>query len=287
MSDTEKLINAAASLIERIENILPPPDREPDWTASTAFRWSTSQFGNRLVPIGHPKFIRLSDIRCIDRQKAEIDRNTRQFLRRLPANNTLLWGSRGTGKSSLIKALLNQYATEGLRQIQVDKEQLIDLPQIIDRIEDRPEKFILFCDDLSFEAEEPGYKALKAALEGSLYGLPENVLIYATSNRRHLLPEYNQENQETRHAKGEIHFSESVEEKISLSDRFGLWLSFHAFTQDQYLEVVRYWLKQLETPLQPWDTIREESLRWALNRGSRSGRTAWQYAKDRAGRCGL
>lgn len=287
MTDSERLFKAAASLVDRIENLLPAANKEPDWTAVTAFRWSTSRFGNSLLPIEHPNMLRLTDIQCIDRQKTEIDRNTRQFLRGLPANNTLLWGSRGTGKSSLIKALLNQYAPDGLRQIQVDKEQLTDLPKIIERIKRRAERFILFCDDLSFEAEDPGYKALKAALDGSLYGLPDNVLIYATSNRRHLLPEYNQENMKTRHPNGEIHFGETVEEKISLSDRFGLWLSFHPFNQEQYLEIVRYWLTQLETSRQPWNEIREESLRWALNRGSRSGRTAWQYAKDRAGRCAL
>lgn len=287
MREAEQLIEAAAVLLERIEKLLPPRESEPDWKAATAFRWCKTRVGNSLVPIDKPNTLRLSDIRCVDRQKSEIDRNTRQFLRGFPANNTLLWGSRGTGKSSLIKALLNQYANDGLRLIQVNKEQLADLPEVVERIKERPEKFILFCDDLSFEAEDPGYKALKAALEGSLYGLPEHVLIYATSNRRHLLPEYNQENLETRHPNGEIHFGEAVEEKISLSDRFGLWLSFHPFNQDQYIEVVRYWLTQLKTPLEPWETIREEALRWALNRGSRNGRSAWQYAKDRAGRCGI
>ncbi|MGH8547116.1 MAG: ATP-binding protein [Methylococcales bacterium] len=283
MSEAERLLEAAASLLERIEKLL-PEESEPNWAAGSAFRWCRTRLGNSLAPIEKPNMLRLHDIRCVDRQKAEIDRNTRQFLQGFPANNTLLWGSRGTGKSSLIKALLNQYTLEGLREIQVSKEQLADLPEIVERIKNRPEKFILFCDDLSFEAEDPGYKALKAALEGSLYGLPDHVLIYATSNRRHLLPEYHQENLETRHPNGEIHFGEAVEEKISLSDRFGLWLSFHPFNQEQYLEVVRYWLSQLQTPLEPWERIREEALRWALNRGSRSGRTAWQYAKDRAGR---
>jgi predicted AAA+ superfamily ATPase len=287
MSEQDRLLEAARALIERIEKLLPAEVSEPDWAAASAFRWSRTRLGNCLAPIAKPNTLRLTDIHCVDRQKAEIDRNTRQFLKSLPANNTLLWGSRGTGKSSLIKALLNQYAADGLREIQVSKEQLADLPEIVEKIKNRPEKFILFCDDLSFEAEDPGYKALKAALEGSLYGLPDHVLIYATSNRRHLLPEYHQENLDTRHPDGEIHFGEAVEEKISLSDRFGLWLSFHPFNQDQYLEVVRYWLSQLNTPLEPWPRIREEALRWALNRGSRSGRTAWQYAKDRAGRTGI
>ncbi|MGR9105602.1 MAG: ATP-binding protein [Gammaproteobacteria bacterium] len=284
MSEAEKLLEVAAVLLDRIERLLPPADEEPDWQTARAFRWCRSRGRNSLLPIEKPNFLRLEDIRCVERQKCELERNTRQFLHGLPANNALLWGSRGTGKSSLIKALLHHYAHNGLREIQVNKEQLADLPEILERIKHRPEKFILFCDDLSFEAEDPGYKALKAALEGSLYGLPEHVLIYATSNRRHLLPEYHQENLETRHPQGEIHFGEAVEEKISLSDRFGLWLSFHPFNQDQYLEVVDYWLTQLQTPLDPRELIREESLRWALKRGSRSGRTAWQYAKDRAGR---
>ncbi|MGH8553492.1 MAG: ATP-binding protein, partial [Methylococcales bacterium] len=190
MTEVEQLIEKTQSLLDRIEKLLLPVEAEPDWRTTTAFRWSKSRSGNRLVPIEKPNMLRLADIQCIEGQKAEIDRNTRQFLRGFPANNTLLWGSRGTGKSSLIKALLNQYAAAGLRLIQVNKEQLADLPEVLEQIKDGTEKFILFCDDLSFEAEDPGYKALKAALEGSLYGLPEHVLIYATSNRRHLLPEY-------------------------------------------------------------------------------------------------
>ena len=180
--------------------------------------------------------------------------------------------------------MLNQYRTDGLRLIQIAKEHLIDLPELIDLLYDRSEKFILYCDDLSFEAEDAGYKTLKAALEGSLFSLPANILIYATSNRRHLLPEFHQENLQTGHRGGEIHFGESVEEKISLSDRFGLWLSFQPFTQDQYLSIVRYWLEQLQSPTQPWESIRAEALRWALKRGSRSGRTAWQFSKDWSGR---
>lgn len=287
MSQVEALIGKAHALLDRIETSFFPVHAQPDWQNSVAFRWAGTQTGSRLLAIEKPNALRLEDLQCVDRQKAEIDRNTRQFVRGFPANNTLLWGSRGTGKSSLIKALLNRYAIEGLRLIQVNKEQLAQLPDVVDCIQKRPERFILFCDDLSFEADDPGYKALKAALEGSLYGLPEHVLIYATSNRRHLLPEYHQENLETSHPNGEIHFGEAVEEKISLSDRFGLWLSFHPFNQDQYLEVVRYWLTQLKTSLEPWEAIRAEALRWALSRGSRSGRTAWQYAKDRAGRVAI
>ncbi len=284
MSKLLQIFTQVDLLLARFEKLLPPAPEEPSWDKAMAFKWQTTNQRPGVQPIKNPNILRLNDIHCVNRQKLEIDRNTRQFIRGFPANNSLLWGSRGTGKSSLIKALLNEYASEGLRQIQVDKDQLVDLPLIIEYLEPYKEKFILFCDDLSFEANDPGYKALKAALDGSLHGLPNNVIIYATSNRRHLLPEFHKENQESTAIGGEIHFAETVEEKISLSDRFGLWLSFHPFTQDQYLEVVRYWLEELDTPLEPWNVIREESLKWALNRGSRSGRTAWQFCKDWGGR---
>jgi len=287
MSKLHTLVDRIDSLITRVEHLAPNPLEKPDWQSEIAFRWIRIGGQEGLQAIRHPSLLRLSDIRCIDRQKAEIDRNTRQFLRGFPANNALLWGARGTGKSSLIKALLNEYSNDGLRAIQVNKEQLMNLQQIVDQLDNRDTKFILFCDDLSFEAEDPGYKSLKAALDGSLYGLPDNVLIYATSNRRHLLPEFNQENLATQYPQGEIHFGESVEEKISLSDRFGLWLSFYPFTQDQYLEVVNYWLHQLDTPADDGKSVREEALRWALKRGSRSGRTAWQFAKDWRGQVAL
>ncbi|MCW8948032.1 MAG: ATP-binding protein, partial [Sedimenticola sp.] len=200
------------------------------------------------------------------------------------ANNTLLWGSRGTGKSSLIKALLNEYADQGLRLIEVEKQDLIDLPSIVELIQDRPEKFILYCDDLSFEADDASYKSLKAILDGSISAPPENVLIYATSNRRHLLPEFKQENQDVHIVEGEIHQNESVEEKISLSERFGLWLSFYPFSQDQYLEIVDHWLTQLGAETTADETTRLNALRFALKRGSRSGRVALQFARDWAGR---
>ncbi len=284
MSEIKGLIERIDSVIERLDNCLPAPIDNPNWQTAIAFRWISNGRQQGLQAIQNPSMLDLDDIHCVDKQKAEIDRNTRQLLGGYPANNALLWGARGTGKSSLIKALLNTYAGDGLRAIQVNKEQLMDLQRIVDQLQGRQERFILFCDDLSFEAEDPGYKSLKAALDGSLFGLPENVLIYATSNRRHLLPEFNQENLATQHIQGEIHFGESVEEKISLSDRFGLWLSFHPFTQDQYLEVVDYWLAQLHTAIDDPAAIRADALRWALKRGSRSGRTAWQFAKDCKGR---
>ena len=288
----ETLLERAEAVLRRLERILPLPPREPAWDAAIAFRWRGLGHPERLRPIVHPKTLRLDDIRCLDRQKSLISRNTRQFLQGLPSNNVLLWGSRGTGKSSLVKALLHEYAGQGLRLIEVGREHLEELPDILELLEGRPEKFILYCDDLSFEADDASYKRLKAALEGSLSGLAGNVLVYATSNRRHLLPEYQGENQEARYYPGgdlqcEIHHGDTVEEKISLSERFGLWLSFHPFTQDEYLEIVRYWLEKLDAPPGDWEPVRLLALRFALERGSRSGRVAWQFARDWAGRAGL
>ena len=287
MDALAQLIAKASELLERLERRIPPEAAEPDWQDAIAFRWRGAGHTNPLQPIRHPHRLRLNDILCVDRQKCELDRNTRQFIKGFPANNVLLWGSKGTGKSSLIKALLNEYASEGLRVIEVDRQHLVELPDILDLVYPRPEKFILFSDDLSFEADDPGYKALKSTLEGSLSAPPTNVLIYATSNRRHLLPEYHEENLMARQIEGEIHQSEAVEEKISLSERFGLWLSFYPFSQDQYLSIVRYWLEMLQTPLNDWETVRTEALRFALQRGSRSGRVAWQFAKDWSGRTRL
>lgn len=277
----------AERLLDRMDRLVPTPPPEISWERAIAFRWLGAAKPCPLKPVGHPHRITLGDLRCVDRQKAELERNTRQFLHGLPANNALLWGSRGTGKSSLVKALLNGYADQGLRLIEVDKDRLAELPDILDLIEERPEKFILFSDDLSFEADDPSYKTLKAVLDGSLSVLSRNVLIYATSNRRHLLPEYLRENLEARNFDGEIHHGEGVEEKISLSERFGLWLSFYPFTQDEYLEVVGHWLDHLQAPQHDRERIRAEALRWALQRGSRSGRVAWQFARDWSGRTRL
>jgi len=202
----------------------------------------------------------------------------------LPANNALLWGSRGTGKSSLVKALLNEFADDGLRLIEVDKHDLIDLPEIVERIRNSKDRFILFSDDLSFEANDPSYKALKAILDGSVYAPPDNVLLYATSNRRHLLPEYMSDNLDAHRVDGEIHHSEAVEEKISLSERFGLWISFYPFKQDQYLEIALYWLGALDALPRDHEAVKQAALQWALTRGSRSGRSAYQFALDWAGR---
>jgi hypothetical protein len=283
MSETTELLERALRVLERIESALPPPPAPPDWSA-IAYRWRRRAGRGELQAVARPHSIRMKDLRGIDEQKSRIDQNTRQFVAGGAANNVLLTGARGTGKSSLVKALLNQYAARGLRVIEVDKNDLIDLPDIVGLIAVRPERFILFCDDLSFEASEPGYVALKSVLDGSIEAVPDNVLIYATSNRRHLMPEYLKENLEARHIGGEIHPGEAVEERISLSERFGLWLSFYPFDQEGYLEIVAHWLAVFGAGAARDPELSEEALRWALARGSRSGRVAWQFARDRAGR---
>jgi len=270
-------------LLERLEALLPQPPRPPDWTASVAFRWRRDASGRGvLVPVRNVHRIDLSDLRGIDAQIRRVEQNTRQFLDGRPANNVLLTGARGTGKSSVVKGLLNKYHRRGLRLVEVEKNDLIDLPAIADVLAGRAERFLVFCDDLSFRGEEEGYVALKVALDGSIATTSENMLIYATSNRRHLMPEYMAENLETTRAGGEIHPGESVEEKISLSERFGLWVSFYPFDQDEYLDIVAHWLRAFGA--EPSEAARGEALQWALARGSRSGRVAYQFARDWAGR---
>lgn len=287
MSDLERFLSRAETLLQRVEQILPSPPPAPDWGAAVAFRWRKRGGQGFLQPVVHPHRIRLADLQGVEAQKKQVERNTRQFVRGLPANNVLLTGARGTGKSSLIKAVMNQYAAKGLRLIEVERLDLVDLPDIVELLCQRPERFIVFCDDLSFDAGEPGYRALKVALDGSVAAPSENVLIYATSNRRHLMPEYMAENLETTTVDGEIRPGETTEEKVSLSERFGLWLSFYPFDQDEYLAIVRYWLTQLGVAQVDSDEVRREALQWALGRGSRSGRSAWQFARDWAGRAGL
>ncbi len=284
----EHLIVRAEQLIARIESVLPQPLAAPDWSAAIAWRYRKRSSGHgSLEPVRHVAAMRLEDLKEIDGQKEKIQRNTEQFVRGVPANNVLLTGARGTGKSSLIKACLNAYAPQGLRLIEVDKADLTDLPDIVDVVAGRPEYFIVFCDDLSFEDGEPGYKALKSILDGSVAAATPNVLIYATSNRRHLLPEYMRENLTYTHTDdGEVHPGEGVEEKISLSERFGLWVSFYPFSQDEYLAIAGQWLASFGLDSEAIATARAEALVWALERGSRSGRVAYQFARDYAGRCG-
>jgi len=268
--------------MERVERTLPKSaaGKTPDWSAAHAFRWEQG----RLVPVTHPHRIQLSDLLIIEEQKKLVAQNTRQFVQGRPANNVLLTGSRGTGKSSLIKALLNEYSQDGLRLIEVGKPALADLPHIIELVADNPDRFILYCDDLSFNADEPGYQALKAALDGSLVAFADNMLIYATSNRRHLMPESMQDNLATKYVGDEIHPAESVEEKISLSERFGLWISFYPFSQDEYLEIVAHWLRHFGVTAKFDEVTSHAALQWSIQRGSRSGRVGWQFARDWAGK---
>lgn len=281
----ERLLARAEALIDRIEAILPQPLSAPDWGASVAFRYRKRGAHGVLEPVRHVASIRLEDLQAIDEQKARVQRNLERFVRGLPANNVLLTGARGTGKSSLIKACLNEYAAQGLRLIEVDKADLTDLPDIVEVVAPRPERFLVFCDDLSFEEGEPGYKALKSILDGSVAAATPNVLICATSNRRHLLPETMRDNLAATYGDdGELHPAEAVEEKVSLSERFGLWVSFYPFSQDEYLAVVRQWLAAYGVPEAQWEEARRAALVWALERGARSGRVAHQFARDWAGR---
>lgn len=285
MPDLESLISRAEALLTRLEAVLPHPPAAPDWSASIAFRYRKRGGSGVLEPVRHVAKIRLDDLVEVEPQKERLVRNTAQFVAGHPANNVLLTGSRGTGKSSLIKACLNEFAPRGLRLIEVDKADLVDLPDIVDLVSARPERFIIFCDDLSFDEGEPGYKALKSILDGSVAQASDNVLIYATSNRRHLLPEYMKENLTYQHTEdGEVHPGEVVEEKISLSERFGLWISFYPFTQDEYLAVAAQWLRWFGVDEAAIAAARQECLVWALERGSRSGRVAYQFARDYSGR---
>ena len=285
--DLATLIARAESLLARVEALLPPVVPDPDWRRITAARWRKQGGRSYLQGVAHPHAIKLGDLVAVDEQKQAIDRNTRQFVAGLPANNVLLTGSRGTGKSSLVKAMLAKYAAKGLRVIEVEKGDLVDMPDIADRVAGRPERFIIFCDDLTFDAGESGYRALKVMLDGSIAGGASNVLVYATSNRRHMLPEYFSENLETRHVGEEVHPGESIEEKISLSERFGLWISFYPFGQEDYLAAVAGWLAHfgVKPPASARDAHArtQEALQWALARGSRSGRVAWQFARNYAG----
>ena len=277
----ESLIARAEALLARLEAVLPQPVQAPDWQASVAFRYRKRGGTGVLEPVRHVAPIRLSQLREVDAQKERLVRNTAQFVSGQGANNVLLTGARGTGKSSLIKACLNEFSDRGLRLIEVDKADLVDLPDLVDQVAGRPERFIVYCDDLSFESGESGYKALKSILDGSVAQSSDNVLVYATSNRRHLLPETMKENLSYQHTEdGEVHPGEVVEEKISLSERFGLWISFYPFSQEEYLAIVNQWLLHFGLSESAIAAARPEALVWALERGSRSGRVAQQFARD-------
>jgi uncharacterized protein len=284
MSDAAKLVKQAEGLLVRLERLLPREEAPTDWNASIAFRWRKRNGKGAIDPVRHVHRIALRDLQGIDSQKELVEQNTRQFVEGHPANNVLLTGARGTGKSSLIKALLGKYASKGLRLVEVDKQDLVDLPDIVDRIGDRPERFLLYCDDLSFEAGEAGFKALKVVLDGSISAASDNCVVYATSNRRHLMPEFMQENLDYKHVGEEIHPSETSEEKVSLSERFGMWVSFYPFDQDDYLKIVTVWLDHFKVSGARSDAVQRAALQWSLQRGSRSGRVAWQFARDWAGK---
>jgi uncharacterized protein len=283
VSETEKLLSRLSSLLDRIEPFIPTSTEATTEFTGGAYHWKSTGHNGYFMKIDRPANYMLSDLQCIERQKALIDRNTQQFLANLPANNVLLWGPKGTGKSSLIKALLGEYQDKGLNLIEVERENLSDLRSIIEILSKEEGHFILYCDDLSFEADDASYKAIKVVLDGSLSGTSDNILIYATSNRRHLLPEYMSDNVASKNIDNDLHLNESIEEKISLSERFGLWLSFHPFNQAQYLEIVEYWLNKLDNNVENIESVKKASLKWALERGSRSGRSAWQFAKDWTG----
>ena len=291
-SSLDPLFERADRLLARLEGLLPAPAAEPDWAASIAFRYRkrAPAFGagarvGLLEPVRHVAPIALANLREVDAQKERLRANTAQFVAGRPANNVLLTGARGTGKSSLIKACLHEFAPQGLRLIEVDKTDLVDLPDIVALIEGRHERFVVYCDDLSFDEGEAGYKARKSMLDGTISASSENVLVYATSNRRHLLPEQMKDNLAATYSEdGELHPGEAVEEKISLSERFGLWISFYPFSQPEYLAIVGQWLRHFGLDDAAIAALRAEALVWALERGSRSGRVAYQFARDRAGR---
>jgi uncharacterized protein len=280
----EKLISRAEGIIARLENMLPQESKTIDWSA-TAWRWQMENGRGYLQTVKHPHQISLDNIQFVEAQKNEIVRNTRQFLQSLPANNVLLTGARGTGKSSLVKALLNTFSIENLRLIEIEKQDLIHLNKIVDLVRDRSEKFIIFCDDLTFEADDVGYKALKVVLDGSLVHTSENVLIYATSNRKNLMPEMMADNLPIKHSNGEIRPNETIDEKVALAERFGLWLSFYAFDQEEYLAIAENWLSTFEVT---WDeAAKQAALSFSHTRGMRSGRVAYQFARDYAGKLKL
>ncbi|MCM2333274.1 MAG: ATP-binding protein [Anaeromyxobacteraceae bacterium] len=281
---TERLKRVLAA----VEPLLPPPVQALDWATCRAANWRRRPFSGALEPVPGVESTRLEDLIGIEAQKAALEENTRQFLAGLPANHALLWGTRGTGKSSVVRALLHAYAGRGLRIIQVDKDDLVGLPAIVDAVKREPYRFVVFADDLSFEVGDESYKVLKSALDGAVYALPENVLLYVTSNRRHLIPEYETDNRGAMMVNGEIHHGEAVEEKMSLSGRFGLWVAFHPFSQDLYVDVTRRWAERLAAAAGvalPWTKeAADEAILWSQRKGDRSGRIAWQFARVWVGR---
>lgn len=285
---TSDFMQRVVRFLDRYEQNLPPVPPAIDWHRVYAARWVGQGGGGWLKPLEIDGEHSLDDLVGVDRQKQLLEANTRQFVEGLPANNALLWGARGTGKSSLVRALLNAWKDSGLRLIEIDRDELVHLPALVALISDQPWRFLLFCDDLAFEAGDSAYKTLKTVLDGSVEATPDNLLLYATSNRRHLLPEQRSDNLGASMVDGELHPGEAIEEKIALSDRFGLWVSFYPFSQDHYLEVVRHWLTSMadQYGLQwQWsEELQREAIRWATARGNRNGRCAWQFARSWVGK---
>lgn len=277
----------ADAVLTRLEPLLPALSVPVDWQQTLAARWVREGHRGYLLPLRVSLDMQLSDLIGVDRQRAQLARNTQQFMQGLPANHALLWGARGTGKSSLVRALLAEHAPQGLRLIEIERDHLADLPRIVELLSEWPQRFVLFCDDLSFEAGEGDYRMLKTVLDGSLERAPDNVLLYATSNRRHLLPEKQTDNENWQRVDGELHPNEAVEDKIALSDRFGLWLSFYPFTQAHFLDVVKHWVgvhaAQSGLDWQWHEELEKAAIRWALGRGNRNGRCAYQFARDWVG----
>lgn len=284
MNKSENLISRAEQVLARLEALFHAPSSPVDWK-SVAWRWVKVNNQGQLQAIAHPHQIALENIQFVEAQKAQIVRNTQQFLKGFTANNVLLTGARGTGKSSLIKALLTAYAQDGLCLIEVEKHDLIHLPEIVELIRNRPEKFIIFCDDLTFDANDESYKALKVVLDGSVASTSDNMLVYATSNRKNLMPEFMVDNLATKHWDGEIRPSDTIEEKTALAERFGLWLSFYAFDQDEYLAICENWLKTFGLAFD--EAARKAALEFTHTRGARSGRVAYQFSRDYAGKLQL
>lgn len=282
-SRVNAFLERAEAVLARLEPLLPAPRPAIDWGHCLAARWQREGRSGFLLPLDVSLDMRLSDLIGIDQQREQLRRNTRQFIDGMPANHALLWGSRGTGKSSLVRALLAEYATAGLRLIEIERDHLADLPRVVEQLHKLPQRFVLFCDDLSFEAGEGDYRVLKSVLDGSLEQAPDNVLLYATSNRRHLVPEKQSDNENWKMIDGELHPNEAVEDKIALSDRFGLWLSFYPFTQEHFLDVVEHWISQLAQASDlVWvrdETLEKAAIRWATGRGNRNGRCAYQFAR--------
>jgi len=286
--ELKAFLQRAEGLLVRIEPLLPAQPPVIDWDRTFAARWQRDARSGFLAPLEVSLDLSLADLIGIDRQRDLLSANTRQFVDGLPANHVLLWGARGTGKSSLIRALLAEYAADGLRLIEIERDHLADLPRVVELLAGLRQAFVLFCDDLSFEAGEGDYRVLKSVLDGSLERAPENVLLYATSNRRHLVPERQSDNENWQMVDGELHPNEAVEDKIALSDRFGLWLSFYPFTQQHYLSVVRHWIDSLARRASlDWEwseALEKDAIRWATGRGNRNGRCAYQYARQWVGK---